>query len=284
MLSLLKRGWSDDLAHVVNSARRELVITSPYMTHDGTNFILTRLHRDFRKSGQIEIVTNLTTLNMIQGSTEPQAVLNFIEQHSYVTIHHLPRLHAKVYVSDRREAIITSGNLTSGGLYQNIEYGVRFSDAATAAQIHDDILSYADLGATVDKYQLQAYCEAARNAKAAYQEQQVASTAAAKSKFNAALEVANDELIRLRLAGETTNAIFSKTILYLLRQYGDLSTQKLYELIQYLHPDLCDDTVDRVIDGKHYGKKWKHAVRSAQQTLKQQGRIVLDHQVWQILN
>jgi hypothetical protein len=45
--------------------------------------------------------------------------------------------------------------------------------------------------------------------------------------------------------------------------------------------DLCDNTVDRVIDGKRFGKKWKHAVRSAQQHLKRQQKILLLDGVWQ---
>ena len=43
-----------------------------------------------------------------------------------------------------------------------------------------------------------------------------------------------------------------------------------------IHPDLCDDSVDRVINGIHFGKKWKHAVRTAQQSLKNKGTIVLE--------
>jgi hypothetical protein len=53
-------------------------------------------------------------------------------------------------------------------------------------------------------------------------------------------------------------------------------------MVQALHPDLCDDLVDRVIDGQHFGKKWKHAVRTAQQHLKRQGQIELHEGRWQI--
>ena len=34
------------------------------------------------------------------------------------------------------------------------------------------------------------------------------------------------------------------------------------------------DGVDRVIYGVHFGKKWKHHVRNAQQQLRRQGRIM----------
>jgi hypothetical protein len=51
-------------------------------------------------------------------------------------------------------------------------------------------------------------------------------------------------------------------------------------LIENIHPDLCDNTVDRVIDGKRFGKKWKHAVRTAQQQLKREGLVALSGGRW----
>jgi hypothetical protein len=45
---------------------------------------------------------------------------------------------------------------------------------------------------------------------------------------------------------------------------------------------LCDDEVDRVIDGRHFGKKWKHAVRTAQQHLRRKGLIALEGELWRL--
>lgn len=53
-----------------------------------------------------------------------------------------------------------------------------------------------------------------------------------------------------------------------------MRTGELNPLIQQLIPDLCDDMIDRVIGGVHFGKKWKHFVRIAQQALKRDGIIV----------
>jgi len=51
-------------------------------------------------------------------------------------------------------------------------------------------------------------------------------------------------------------------------------------MIQQMPPDLCDGTVDRVIDGTRFGKKWRHAVRTAQQQLKKRGTIALINGAW----
>jgi hypothetical protein len=51
-------------------------------------------------------------------------------------------------------------------------------------------------------------------------------------------------------------------------------------MIQEIHPDLCDDDVDRMIHGVRFGKNWKHAVRAAQQQLKRNGSIALQDGPW----
>jgi len=78
------------------------------------------------------------------------------------------------------------------------------------------------------------------------------------------------------------HTVFAKTILYLLRRFGAMPTICLHPRIQQIHPDLCDDTVDRIIDGRHFGKKWKHAVRTAQQQLKKQNLIRFRNNCWEI--
>ena len=50
-------------------------------------------------------------------------------------------------------------------------------------------------------------------------------------------------------------------------QQLDLTVRELVAGYEY-------DGVDRVIYGVHFGKKWKHHVRNAQQQLARQGRIV----------
>ncbi|RKY39994.1 MAG: hypothetical protein DRP75_00335 [Candidatus Omnitrophota bacterium] len=82
---------------------------------------------------------------------------------------------------------------------------------------------------------------------------------------------------------KNTNAIFSKTILDLLKERGPLSTEQIHPLIQAIHPDICDDSIDRVIDGQHFGKKWKHLVRGAQQSLKRRGLIFLKNNKWHLV-
>jgi len=100
-----------------------------------------------------------------------------------------------------------------------------------------------------------------------------------RREFDHKLREADEEIIRARAAGRVPHAIFADAILHILGQ-GPASTVELHRAVQQIHPDLCDDTVDRVIEGKHFGKKWKHALRTAQQHLKKNGQIELVAGQW----
>jgi hypothetical protein len=101
-----------------------------------------------------------------------------------------------------------------------------------------------------------------------------------RAAFEQRTEAAKLELFKARARGKTTHGIFCDTVLYLLEREGPLRTGELHPLIQHIHPDLCDDTIDRVIDGVHFGKRWKHYVRNTQQALRRKGLIGFDGQRW----
>jgi hypothetical protein len=125
--------------------------------------------------------------------------------------------------------------------------------------------------------------EELRELKILFRKAQQGIRAQAQRAFKAKLEATHVRLLRQRVHGRTTHAIFSEAILFLLAK-GPLPTSELHPLIQGLHPDICDDSIDRIIDGEHFGKKWKHYVRNAQQSLKQQGRIRYDGERWHIVS
>lgn len=87
-------------------------------------------------------------------------------------------------------------------------------------------------------------------------------------------------LLQARGRAVSESHTFARTVTYLLDRHGPMSTAEIHPLVQSLHPDLCDDTVERIIDGVHFGKRWKHMVRNAQQNLKSRGRIRLEEGRW----
>ena len=104
---------------------------------------------------------------------------------------------------------------------------------------------------------------------------------AARQDLARRLRGAEDEVLRARTAGRAPHAIFADAVLHVLRQ-GPRTTASIHSAIRAIHPDLCDDSVDRVIDGQRFGKKWKHAVRTAQQHLKKRGDAQYGNGLWSL--
>ena len=282
MVTPLGRTWKESLASLLSGAESDVLISSPYVTQRGTDFVVKNASPDMRTNGRITLLTDLSPLNVAQGVTSPEAIHSLIDAFPQATVRHLTRLHAKVYVADLKLAIVTSGNLTAGGLGLNYEYGLVLDQALSVGIIRDDITEYAGLGAVIGSERIVTYRQVAEQTRVAFREQQRTVSRAARKLFEEALRDADDELIKLRVAEGPIHTVFAKTILYLLRREGPLATEQLHPLVQEIHPDLCDNSVDRVIDDVRFGKKWKHAVRTAQQQLKKRELIELQGGLWKL--
>ena len=280
--SVLSRDWKGELQNIFLKARNDIIISSPYVTERGTNFVLANLRQEVKAKIRLRILTNLSPANIYQGSTDPVALKSLALALPHFTLLHLPKLHAKVYVVDQKSAIVTSANLTAGGLEHNYEYGIKISEPLIVKEIAQDILSYSDLGAMISPQNLDNYSLVADRLRNTYKKQQNSIVKSVRKEFEKEILSAEDELIRMRLADGAMHTVFAKTILYLLKRYGPLSTEQMHPKIEGIHPDLCDNTIDRVIDGKHFGKKWKHAVRTAQQQLKKKDLVFLDGDLWML--
>ena len=278
MIELLSSGFSNQLTGLFKRAHTEVIISSPFVSQVGIEVLLNALRAEFVQTGSLHFITNLSPQNILQGSTDPSALLLLVSCHPTVRLWHLPRLHAKVYIVDQCNAIITSSNLTAGGLYRNYEYGIRITDQSAVERVRTDVLDYGALGASLDHQALSTYCTVAEDLRNASRKSQDR----LQSDFKKRIRDAEDELIKQRLAHGPMTTVFERTILYLLQSQGALSTPEIHSRIAEVHPDLCDDSIDRIIDGRHFGKKWKHAVRTAQSHLKERGQIRLSDRKWRL--
>ena len=137
------------------------------------------------------------------------------------------------------------------------------------------------LGANISLEELRVLSLEMHDLKETFLHAQNSIRAQARRAFEARLESARTQLLHHRAKGITTHAIFADSIKFLLRN-GPLMTSELHPLMQSLHPDLCDDSVDRVIDGVNFGKRWKHYVRNAQQHLKRNGEVLFHKGRWSL--
>ncbi len=280
MIEFLHSPWADYFDFLINQATSSLLISSPYIGREPCKRILAnRSNKEDANQLSILLVTDLSRDTMLSGATDVSAICDMADTFPQMEIRFLPSIHAKVYVADDKLAVITSANMTNRGLLSNFEYGVKVDDKNLVRKIKLDISEYARLGTTIEQTKLKFLLHISSDLKHIRVEAEKSIKSRLRNEFERRLRNFDDEIIRTRAAGRAQHAIFADAIIYLLAR-SPMSTAELHPLIQRIHPDLCDDTVDRVIDGKHFGKKWKHAVRTAQQHLKRTGEIELRGGIW----
>ena len=277
-LELLISPWATTFYELAEAAQNDLLITSPFIGGEPLKKLSNIIAN--KPSVRLHIITNLAINSLLTGSLDIASLATLIETIPDSRVTYLPSLHAKVYVADNKAAVITSGNLTNNGLIGNREYGVLLHNPVDIAQIRNDLTTYAALGNFVPLQTLKILSQATSDLKKDRQRADRSIDSKLRKIFEKRTEEAKIELLKAQASGKTTHGIFCDTVLYLLRKYGALTTIELHPLIQQINPDLCDDSIDRIIDGVHFGKKWKHYVRNAQQALKRQGLIDFDGTKW----
>lgn len=275
---LIASPMEEAVANLVRQATDSIFICSPYIKGYGADIILKNARvRD------VHLLTSLDLTSVTNGSLSLDAILRLWKRFQ-LKVSSLGKLHAKIYMADDRHAIITSANLTRGGLKENYEYGIVLHNALLVKGMRMDMQRYFSLGNIFEREAIEQIAEEADEIKALQKKVQGTPEARTLRKaFRAKEEHLQTALLQNRVVGRTINAIFADTIQYLLDTKGPLSTAELHPLIQDIHPDICDDSIDRVINGQHFGKKWKHQVRNAQLTLKLQGKIALQDGKWVLL-
>lgn len=128
-MELYLRNWYDKLLDELTLTKK-LRIVSPFIKEqvirkiqgqfDFRNFeLITRFNlRDF--------ASNISSLDSLKFSVESGASVFGIRE-----------LHSKIYLFDNRAAIITSANLTIGGLVNNYECGIYITDTSTIQNLHN---------------------------------------------------------------------------------------------------------------------------------------------------
>ena len=288
-MELLASPFQPAFDEFVQTARSSCVVCSPFITRRPIDALIASVKkRGLEATLRVHVMTDLSARHLMEGVTDVAALCALQDALRHVTVTYLPRLHAKVYLAEDSFAVVTSANFTDGGAWANFEYGIRTRTPEAVAQIRRDMETYAALGSPVSPAKLAGLAERVRPLREAVRDEKRALT---HSLRDATRELRNllrddqnlqkltqeteDDLFRIRVDKRSLHAIFSETVLFVLAK-GPFTTADLHQQIQQIHPDLCDDTIDRVIDGVSFGKKWKHHVRGAQVGLRRANLIALD--------
>ncbi|OGF19176.1 hypothetical protein A3G56_01155 [Candidatus Falkowbacteria bacterium RIFCSPLOWO2_12_FULL_45_10] len=133
MLQIIKSPWEDIFVSLLQGAKQNVYLASPFIKKQTAELIIKNCNRnlDFRYMNCFKLS------NFYQGASD-LAALKVFEAHQ-VKQKNVPNLHAKFFIFDNK-AVITSGNLTAGGLRHNLEYGV-MAQGAILQKIKNDYLN-----------------------------------------------------------------------------------------------------------------------------------------------
>jgi hypothetical protein len=276
MVTLQSSPFRPAFDEFVNRVEARGLISSPFISIGPVQrLVKVTVDRGLQDSLRLDVLTDISLRNLVQGSTDISSLVFLCEHLPGTVVRFLPHIHAKVYVADTSYALVTSANFTDGGATKNFEYGVSVEQPDLVRKITDDVEAYAALGGEVTLGRLRELEVHVRKLRDLVSDEQRTINLKLRAATAEIERQAEEQLLRARVQGRSINAVFSDTILYLLRQRA-MTTVELNLCAQQIHPDLCDDLLDRVIDGQAFGKLWKHQLRTAQQHLKKAGLITND--------
>ena len=216
-VTLIRSPWTENLQQLLSLVDQNLVIACPFVKRFATERIVAQLdQRQLRETVQLRLITDLRPESALAGSMDLDALSHLGRNIPGFELTHLPSVHAKVYVADNKMAIITSGNLTRPGLSGNVEYGVALTDESTVGEVRSDLENYATLGARIPMADVAALSAEMEELRDLFQRQQTSVRDRARCAFKEKPESTHVRLLRHRVSGRTTHAIFSEAIRFLL--------------------------------------------------------------------
>ena len=152
-VELLAGNWRATFESLLDSAQGEILVCSPFVGAEPLETMTAVLtHRNNVSSS---IVTDLSADRITSAATDVRALAELCATARNLSVPHLPKLHAKVYVVDGRQAVITSANLTQAGMQWNHEYGIVLRNPQIVRCVRDDVLRFQHLGVTIRPESLQ---------------------------------------------------------------------------------------------------------------------------------
>jgi len=118
-----------------------VVVIAPFITKYGIDLIRKHITQDTK----LQIITELNPRGIISGSQSPKLLKEISERpNTEIFFTTNGKLHSKIFLADNN-ILITSANLTTGGMRENFETGVLFSkksESKFSGKLKDEIISH----------------------------------------------------------------------------------------------------------------------------------------------
>ncbi len=162
LLSNTNNLQAEHLKRIIQNCGDRVIIVSPYLADDMKSFLN---HFDFSSTKKIELITTFKPRD-IEQIKKPFQLRDFYsffdEKHPNITckVHIDNNLHGKLYFSlgINKELMLTSGNFTTNGIFNNHEWGVLIKDASLIEDALNqvfDLIEYPD----VTRFQVERACQ-----------------------------------------------------------------------------------------------------------------------------
>lgn len=118
-IKIIKSPWLKQFQKMVAATRENFTFTSPFIKIPAINVIMEYRKHNFAING----ITSFRLRNFERGTLDLEAI-QLLRSQGKALLKNVVNIHSKVYIFDSSAAIISSANLTSGGLEGNIELGI----------------------------------------------------------------------------------------------------------------------------------------------------------------
>jgi phosphatidylserine/phosphatidylglycerophosphate/cardiolipin synthase-like enzyme len=191
MIEVINSPWENTFLNLLKGAKSEVYLASPFIKQQTAQLITENTNHNI----DLRYINSFKLSNFHRGASDLEA-LRILKKNSFrqKNVHNL---HAKFFIFDN-VAVITSGNLTPGGLRNNLEYGVLLRDE-TVDKIKNDYVRIFD-NHEYPEINLDVIKKAADILRAVPREKQTKIKVTEKVLFE---EILNDENIEERFDGGT---------------------------------------------------------------------------------
>ena len=133
-LIIIKSPWENSFLELIRQSKERIYLSSPFIKRQTAETIV----KNINGNPVVKYIHSFKLANFHRGVSDLEALKIFNENSiKQKSIHNI---HAKIFIFDNK-AVITSANLTFGGLRNNIEYGVLIQ-GEIVKQIENDYLSF----------------------------------------------------------------------------------------------------------------------------------------------
>lgn len=128
MIKTIQHNWLHELKEELQEAKHVRIV-SPFITEN-----LVRLFLESFSGIKLQIITRFN-LNDFRSGVSSISALNRL-LNAGAEIKGVQGLHSKLYLFDEKSVIITSANFTTGGFFQNKEFGIKSKNEETISNSH----------------------------------------------------------------------------------------------------------------------------------------------------